>query len=78
MRAFACDLYRDENAFQRGQPRGKLLTQPVEEAYGLCADADEGGASWQLFPMDRPLELSGRRVTSTPLEPTDVTIMELR
>ena len=66
MRAFACDLYRDENA--GGQ--GTYLAQPVCAAYTEASGIDDD--SWQLFPTDEPLALGGRRVASSPLEPTDV------
>uniref|UniRef100_A0A7S0J855 Uncharacterized protein n=1 Tax=Calcidiscus leptoporus TaxID=127549 RepID=A0A7S0J855_9EUKA len=71
MRSFACDIYRDELAFQRGEARGGHLAQPVESAYTQPADVGNG-REWQLFPKDQPLELGGRHVVSAPLEPTDV------
>merc|ERR1719152_38068 len=70
MRAFACDIYRDENAVQRGAAVGVHLAEPVEEVYGV--DTEEG----RLFPRDEPPDLSGRRVGSAPLEPTDVVIQD--
>ena len=67
MRSFACDVYRDEGAFQTGQVRGAFLAEPVESAYTRDKDDADG-----FFPRDDPLELSGRCVGSAPLQPTDV------
>jgi len=72
MRTFACDMYRDENAFQHGGERGVLLAQPTEDAYAVPTDVDGDGNEWQIFPRDEPLMLGGRPVRSAPLEPTDV------
>ena len=62
MRSFACDLYRDEEVFQRCGTRGALLAQPTEDAYG-----------WEgLFPSDEPPLLSGRLLCCAPLQRSDV------
>ena len=80
MRAYACDVYRDENAVQRGAQRGRThLAESIEHAYATPLDVDgDGDASWQLFPRDAPLELGGRSVGSAPLEPTDVDFLTTR
>ena len=63
MHTFVCDVYRDENASQCGQPRGQLLAQPSELTYGI-----------DLFPRDQPIELGGRQVLSAALEAGDVSV----
>jgi hypothetical protein len=76
MRAFACDLYRDESEYQTSGVRGRHLSEPVAVAYASATGAGTNAnaeGSWQLFPRGgEPLALGGRRVESAPLGATDV------
>ena len=75
MRAYCCDIYRDENEAQRGAPRGASLGRPVEATYTApSSDGGERDEVWLLFPADEPLALGGREVHSAPLELTDVAL----
>ena len=71
MRSYACDVYRDELAWQRGAPRGGThIAERADGAYAAVTDIDAD--KWGLFPQNEPLELGGRKVGSAPVEPTDV------
>ena len=61
MRAFSCDVYRDEGP--GGGGRGDLIAEPLEFALS------KGGAMW---PSARPIKLSGQyQIVTAGLEPAD-------